>query len=348
MKNIIIREPKIEDKESFLQAMQHSESLHHRWVKSPLTPKEYDDYFLRAHQSNQKSFLVCNQANDILGVFNIREIVHGFFQNAYLGFYATANGAGKGYMSAGLKLVLRTVFEEMKLHRLEANIQPENMRSIQLVKSNGFRYEGFSPRYLKVNDEWCGHEHWAITAEEYIADTPAVLKRDHVNLVPYNAEWPSMAQTEIEKIKSVLPADAILDIQHVGSTAIVGLSAKPILDIQIAVPSLESMKLIAVPILQKLGYEYWVNNPDSKRMFFVKGMPPYGEKRTHHVHIFEQGSEHWCNKLIFRDYLRTHPDIAKEYEQLKFKLAKEYLYDREKYTDEKLNFVNKVLQLAKS
>ena len=114
---------------------------------------------------------------------------------------------------------------------------------------------------------------------------------------------------------------------------------------QIAVPSLESMKLIAVPILQKLGYEYWANNPDQKRMFFVKGMPPYGEKRTHHVHIFEQDSDHWCNKLIFRDYLRAHPDVAKEYEQLKFKLAEKHLYDREKYTDEKLNFVNTVLQL---
>ena len=150
-----------------------------------------------------------------------------------------------------------------------------------------------------------------------------------------------------EKIKSVFPTDAIIDIQHVGSTAIADLSAKPILDIQIAVQSLESMKLMAVPILQKLGYEYWSNNPDLNRMFFVKGMPPYGEQRTHHVHIFEHNSDHWCNKLIFRDYLRSHSDVAKEYEQLKAKLAQEHLYDREKYTDEKLDFVIRVLQLAK-
>jgi hypothetical protein len=69
MKNIIIREPKIEDKESFLQAMQHSQSLHHSWVNPPLISKEYDDYLLRAQQPNQQSFLVCNQVNDILGVF---------------------------------------------------------------------------------------------------------------------------------------------------------------------------------------------------------------------------------------------------------------------------------------
>lgn len=86
MKNIIIREPKIEDKENFLQALQHSQLLHEPWVKPPLTIKEYDDYLLRAQQPNQKSFLLCNQSNDILGVFNISEIVYGFFQNAFLGF----------------------------------------------------------------------------------------------------------------------------------------------------------------------------------------------------------------------------------------------------------------------
>lgn len=347
MTNVMVREPKIEDQESFLRAMQDSQGFHHPWVKPPLTIKEYEDYLSRAQQPNQKCFLVCHQSKDILGVFNISEIVHGVFQNAYLGFYSVAHHAGKGYMSAGLKCVLRYVFDEMKLHRLEANIQPENMRSIQLVKHHGFRYEGFSPRYLKINGEWRGHEHWAMTAEDYIADSPAVLKKDHVNLVPYHPQWPMMAQAEIDKIKSVFPVDAMVDIQHVGSTAIVGLSAKPILDIQIAVPSLETVKLMAVPVLQKLGYDYWANNPDPKRMFFVKGMPPYGEKRTHHVHIFEQDSEHWCNKLVFRDYLRLHPDVAKEYEQLKMKLAQEHLYDREKYTDEKSDFVHKVLLLAK-
>jgi GrpB-like predicted nucleotidyltransferase (UPF0157 family) len=215
------------------------------------------------------------------------------------------------------------------------------------VKKNGFRYEGFSPRYLKIHDQWLGHEHWAITVEDYLVDSPSVLKKDHVNLESYNAEWPLMAKTEIEKIKSVFPKRTIVDIQHVGSTAIVGLSAKPILDIQIAVSSLDSMKFIAVPILQKLGYEYWASNPDPRSMFFVKGMPPYGEKRTHHVHLFEQNSEHWQNKLIFRDYLRSHPDVAKEYEQLKIKLAQEYPHDREQYTHAKLDFVNQVLEHAK-
>ena len=347
MSNITIRELEFEDKEAFLKATVDSQSLHHPWVTPPLTSQEFDEYWRRIQQSNQKSYLACDESDTIVGVFNISEIVQGAFQNAFLGFYVIRDYSGKGYMNAALKLVLKKIFEELELHRLEANIQPENTLSIQLVKKNGFRYEGFSPRYLKINDEWRGHEHWAITAEDYLSDTPEVLKRDHVNLVPYNLEWPKLAQAEIDKLESVFPVNTIIDIQHVGSTAISGLSAKPILDIQIAVESLENVKLFAVPILQKIGYEYWENNPDPKRMFFVKGMPPYGEQRTHHVHIFEHNSEHWINKLVFRDYLRIHPDLAKEYEQLKAKLAQEHLYDRERYTDEKLNFVNRVLELAK-
>jgi len=347
MSNITIRELTFEDKEAFLKAMLDSQSLHYPWVTPPLTSQEFDEYWQRFQQPNQKSYLACDALDNIIGVFNVSEIVRGAFQNAFLGFYGVNGYSGKGYMSAALKLVQKKVFEELALHRLEANIQPDNTRSIQLIKKSGFHYEGFSPRYLKINGEWRGHEHWAITAEDYISDTPEILKKDHVNLVPYNPEWPKLAQDEIDKLKSVFSVSTIIDIQHIGSTAISGLSAKPILDIQMAVQSLESMKLFAVPILQKLGYEYWDNNPDPNRMFFVKSMPPYGEKRTHHVHIFEHNSDHWCNKLIFRDYLRSHADVAKEYEQLKAKLAQEHLYDREKYTDEKLDFVNRVLRLAK-
>ena len=349
MNNTIIRELKLklEDKEAFLKAMQDSQSLHYPWVTPPLTSHEFDDYWQRFQQPNQKSYLACDDLGHLVGVFNISEMVRGAFQNAFIGFYGVKDYSGKGFMNAGLKLVQKKVFEELALHRLEANIQPENTRSIQLVKNNGFRYEGFSPRYLKIQGEWRGHEHWAITAEDYIRDTPDIEQKDYVDIVPYNSEWPKLAEAEIDKLKSVFPPNSILDIQHVGSTAIIGLSAKPILDIQIAVHSLDEMKLMAVPILQKLGYDYWDGNPDPKRMFFVKGMPPYGEKRTHHVHIFEDNSEHWRNKLIFRDYLRSHTDLAKEYEQLKLKLAHEHVYDREKYTDEKLGFVNRVLQLAK-
>lgn len=167
MDTIIIRELRLEDKDAFIAAMQRSQALHHPWVKAPQTPQEFSDYFQRYQQSNQKSFLVCDSSENIAGVFNISEIVRGFFQNAYLGFYVVADYDGQGYMSAGLKLVLQKFFNEMKLHRLEANIQPDNMRSINLIRNNGFRKEGYSPRYLKINNEWRDHERWAITLEDF-------------------------------------------------------------------------------------------------------------------------------------------------------------------------------------
>ncbi|MDP1574666.1 MAG: GNAT family N-acetyltransferase [Coxiellaceae bacterium] len=344
---ITIREPTLQDKVHFLSTMQRSMQLHHPWVKAPLTPEEFQVYIKRSEQENQKSFLVLKN-NEIAGVFNISEIVRGCFQNAFLGFYAVSGFENQGIMSAGLKLVLKTIFEELKLHRIEANIQPENTRSINLMKKNKFRYEGFSPRYLKINDQWCGHEHWALTYEEYIQDSPEVTKKDHINIVPNNPEWPSLAKTEMKLIKSLFPNGLILDIQHVGSTAIPNISAKPIIDIQIAVNSLDIAKIVSVPLLQKLGYEYWAENPDQTRMFFAKGMPPYGDKRTHHVHIVQPSSHHWHGKIAFRDYLIKHPEAAKEYEALKNKLAVEHKFDREKYTDEKAEFVNKILSKVTS
>src|SRR6185312_1901730 len=106
---------------------------------------------------------------------------------------------------------------------------------------------------------------------------------------------------------------------------------------------LDVMKVIAIPVLQKLGYEYWYENPDPERMFFVKGMPPFGEKRTHHIHIVEPSSRHWQGKIFFRDYLISHLDTAHEYQQLKIKLAQQHTYDREQYTDAKTKFINGIL-----
>ena len=167
MKKIDLREPRLSDETEFLVAMQRSQILHYPWIKAPSNSAEFKEYLQRYQQNNQASFLICSQENNIVGVININEIVRGSFQSAYLGFYAVADYVGQGYMSAGLKAVLQKTFKDHGLHRLEANIQPENHPSINLVKSNGFRYEGYSPRYLKIYDKWCDHERWAITSEEY-------------------------------------------------------------------------------------------------------------------------------------------------------------------------------------
>jgi ribosomal-protein-alanine N-acetyltransferase len=88
--------------------------------------------------------------------------VLGGFQSAYLGYYAFEPFAGRGLMRMGFELVLTTAFRKLKLHRLEANIQPQNKASIALVRSCGFSREGYSPRYLKIGGRWRDHERWAI------------------------------------------------------------------------------------------------------------------------------------------------------------------------------------------
>jgi ribosomal-protein-alanine N-acetyltransferase len=103
----------------------------------------------------------------LAGVINITEIVRGFFQGAYLGCYGFVPYIGHGYMSEGLSLVLRRAFRGLRLHRLEANIQPQNKASLRLFSRAGFRKEGFSPRYLKIAGRWRDHERWALLAEEW-------------------------------------------------------------------------------------------------------------------------------------------------------------------------------------
>lgn len=164
-----LRKPLQQDETAFLSAMKASQKLHHPWVKAPITSQEFQDYLARNQQPNQKSYLLCED-HQIVGVFNLNEIVRGLFQSAYLGCYSVEGYSGKGYMSAGLKLLLEEVFTSLKLHRLEANIQPQNINSINLVKANGFRKEGYSPNYLYINGQWQDHERWAITYEDWLGN----------------------------------------------------------------------------------------------------------------------------------------------------------------------------------
>ena len=111
--------------------------------------------------------LVRTDEGGLAGVINITEIVRGRFSSGYLGYYALAPHNGRGYMRVGLDAVVRRAFGPYRLHRLEANIQPDNERSRVLVQSLGFRREGYSPRYLKIGGRWRDHERWALTIEDW-------------------------------------------------------------------------------------------------------------------------------------------------------------------------------------
>jgi len=170
---------------------------------------------------------------------------------------------------------------------------------------------------------------------------------DEIEIVDYDAGWPRLFEAERAVLEQVLPREQTLAIEHAGSTAVPGLAAKPIIDIIIAVPSIEVARATLVAPIESIGYVYWAENPDRTRMFFVKGMPPFGERRTHHIHILEPASETWHRTLVFRDYLRAHADEAERYQQLKRDLAQRHRSDREAYTRAKDAYVHRVVRVAR-
>ncbi len=160
-----LERPSLARAEAFLAAVRRSRALHGRWVRAPSTREQFEAFVAHADTPSQLSYLVCTGSGDLAGVVNVSEIVRGAFRSAYLGYYALVPLAGRGHMRAGVAAVIRRAFGMLRLHRLEANIQPGNARSIALVRSLGFELEGYSPNYLKIAGRWRDHERWALRSE---------------------------------------------------------------------------------------------------------------------------------------------------------------------------------------
>lgn len=168
MSTVTLQSPTLRHRDEFLRAVRRSRSLHKGLTSPPGDKEAFRRYVNARRQRNRASFLIVPEnSGDIAGVINVSEIVRGPFQSAYLGYYAFVPFAGRGIMRQGLQQVVSYCFRELKLHRLEANVQPANERSIALVRGLGFRKEGFSPRYLKICGKWRDHERWAILADEW-------------------------------------------------------------------------------------------------------------------------------------------------------------------------------------
>jgi ribosomal-protein-alanine N-acetyltransferase len=167
---VFLATPAPDHEQEILSAVLRSESLHHPWVFAPRTHEQYENYLERIRSDRTIGFLVRRTHDEqLVGLINVSEPVMGAFQSAYLGFHAFAGFERQGYMTEGLALVLDRAFNELGFHRLEANIQPHNAASSALVARVGFRKEGFSPRYLKINGVWCDHDRWAILSDEWPA-----------------------------------------------------------------------------------------------------------------------------------------------------------------------------------
>lgn len=165
---VFIRKPTVDDCQELLSLHQRSKEFHCPWVCPPLNEQECKAYITRCQNEDFEGLLICHASeNKIVGIVNLSQIFYRAFQNAYLGYYVDVDFAGQGLMSEGIGLAIERV-ATLGLHRVEANIQPENTASINLVKRLGFSKEGFSRRYLKINGEWRDHERWALTVEDWI------------------------------------------------------------------------------------------------------------------------------------------------------------------------------------
>ena len=168
MPRVVLRPPTADDQDEFIACMRASRSAHRPWLYMPETPDAYRTYLAKVDDPRTAPFLACRTDDGaIVGFLNISEIVRGGFKSAFLGYGGVAEFAGRGYMTEAMQLVLREAFTTLDLHRLEANIQPGNTRSIALAKRCGFELEGFSRRYLKVGGRWRDHERWAIRSETW-------------------------------------------------------------------------------------------------------------------------------------------------------------------------------------
>lgn len=164
---IVLRTLEYSDRDEFLAMVQASRDLHRPWAYPPHRPDQFDELVARCTHDDSLCLLACDRRSGaIAGVFTVSQIVRGAFQSAFLGYYASAAFAGRGYMREGIELVLDLSFGSLSLHRLEANIQPANVTSIALARGAGFRLEGYSPRYLLIGGQWRDHERYALTVDE--------------------------------------------------------------------------------------------------------------------------------------------------------------------------------------
>ena len=172
---VLLRAPRKKDGAEFIAVNRRSAALNRGLASPPTQPAQFDDYLRRNRRPDAACFLICRkQDGAIMGSIALSQIFRGGFLSAYLGYQIGAEFARQGYMREAIQLMLRHAFVDLKLHRLEANIQPRNVASLALVKRAGFVREGYSRLYLKIAGRWRDHERWAILAEDWRKQRKAV------------------------------------------------------------------------------------------------------------------------------------------------------------------------------
>ena len=334
-KRLFLKAPELTDLDELIALRSDLEVMKYTGEGGAQTKEQVKDYlnFALAYQKKHGMgfYLVFEKdSGSFIGEAGLFHLLFDDTQSEIkVGYHLHKKYWSKGYATELTKALVHWGFQHLSINKIVASAYPNQIASQKVLQKSGFDFRGTK----KTSDG----------AELFWYE---IYQSDGIDIVPYDDKWPQMAELEIAKLREFIPDQHLIDIQHVGSTAIPGMLAKPIIDIQIVVDSLLNIKKIAVEALENIGYVYWREDPDPEKMFFVKGMPPFGDKRTHHVHIIEPHSKRGQHRIIFRDYLIAHPEAAQEYGQLKIKLSQQYTYDREQYTDAKTQFINEILKKA--
>jgi GrpB-like predicted nucleotidyltransferase (UPF0157 family) len=167
-----------------------------------------------------------------------------------------------------------------------------------------------------------------------------------VFVVPYDPRWPSLFALERSRVEAVV-GPWLEVVEHVGSTAVPGLDAKPVIDLMVGVRDIQGARRCIRP-LEEIGYSYWAENPNPDRMLFVRFVDTRRTSRSHNLHVVEVGGDLWNDRIVFRDHLRSHPEAVDEYARFKQVLAERLRDDREAYTRAKTDFILAILERARA
>lgn len=165
-----LRRPESGDGDEFVERAVASRDHLLPWVHTAEDASAYRSWIARGRRADIEQFLVCRREDDaIAGFVNLNNIVLGALCSASMGWAAFVPHAGRGHLTEGVEMVLEVAFTQLRLHRVEANVQPGNARSRTLAVRCGFALEGFSPRFLRIGGEWRDHERWAVVADDWRA-----------------------------------------------------------------------------------------------------------------------------------------------------------------------------------
>jgi GrpB-like predicted nucleotidyltransferase (UPF0157 family)/GNAT superfamily N-acetyltransferase len=240
---------------------------------------------------------------------------------------------GQGYASAMAAGLLERAERAVEVRRVRAHTLPENNASTHILEKLGFERVG------EVIDPEDGPV-WRWDREP-ISRVSRPGSEAPVEIVPYDLSWPRQFIEEEQALRRALAAWLVGPVEHIGSTAVPGLAAKPVVDIMAGVETLDASRP-AIVELADLGYCYAPYRTESEH-WFCKPSPAF---RTHHLHLIPLDSPRWTETIAFRDYLRSHPRIAAEYADLKRHFAEVYRFDREAYTEAKGPFIARITALA--